>query len=607
MRKKLILICLCFWIGNFAFSQEITFDVDNILAGPAQGNWMFDSDDPNFFTHDGNPFTLGAIDDFHNYAYVGFNWTEGAPQSESFCLSEQLDVLENIENVTLKLNNFILSSFEHLNTEDPNQAWNISGEAGDKRHYMNGIGEIYVDGELKLRVTNCRLTVETPYPTAAEMQNILAPWGGQNWQNDVGSGEEVIGSGWGMIDEINSDPDWVTEFDPLGWNMLRFEVGTFNEVIQGNYGYYDFEITVQPAPYFELDLVLELPENRGTILDFSEADIICDFADGAVSGGAPPEADTLRSVMVSQIKKDPGGDLPTSINAIAPIYWEIGTNLASYTADITFDLEEIGTYDDPNDLRILKRNHANAEWFIWNDFTLVDALHLRANNVSDFSQWTIGSTQDDPLPISLSFFSAIYEKEAVSIYWTSEFEEENLGWNIYRGTNSQAITNDDVIKINNNLIAGAGNSQNPLEYNFTDENYILKGKTYWYWLEDVSSNGQTQIHNPTSVKIPLHETPEILSRYGLRQNYPNPFNPTTIINFKLPPQQAGKAELVIFNTKGQKIKTFSDLVTDERDNGFVIWNGKDESGNEVASGIYLYQLQGYQQENSEMRKMILVK
>ncbi len=79
----------------------------------------------------------------------------------------------------------------------------------------------------------------------------------------------------------------------------------------------------------------------------------------------------------------------------------------------------------------------------------------------------------------------------------------------------------------------------------------------------------------------------IPDEYQLYQNYPNPFNPTTTIAFGLP--QAGKIQLQIFDLRGRLIRT---LAADyfAAGNHRLQWNGRNEYGNEVASGIYLYRL-----------------
>ncbi len=85
-------------------------------------------------------------------------------------------------------------------------------------------------------------------------------------------------------------------------------------------------------------------------------------------------------------------------------------------------------------------------------------------------------------------------------------------------------------------------------------------------------------------------------------NYPNPFNPETTISFDLP--QKDKVELVVYNLKGQKVKT---LINDEVDKGrhTIIWNGTNNQGKEVASGVYYYRLScgNYTKTN----KMVLIK
>jgi hypothetical protein len=77
------------------------------------------------------------------------------------------------------------------------------------------------------------------------------------------------------------------------------------------------------------------------------------------------------------------------------------------------------------------------------------------------------------------------------------------------------------------------------------------------------------------------------SNFSLEQNYPNPFNPTTTISFKIP--QKSKVLLEIFDIFGKRIKT---LIDDELETGTykVEWNGRDEKGNPLSSGIYIYRL-----------------
>jgi pimeloyl-ACP methyl ester carboxylesterase len=92
------------------------------------------------------------------------------------------------------------------------------------------------------------------------------------------------------------------------------------------------------------------------------------------------------------------------------------------------------------------------------------------------------------------------------------------------------------------------------------------------------------------------------SVFVLDQNHPNPFNSDTVIRFDLP--QAGEVALVLYNLVGQQVAT---LVQEAREAGAhaVLWNGEDEHGRALASGVYLYRLRTGSQEQT--RKLLLLR
>jgi len=75
--------------------------------------------------------------------------------------------------------------------------------------------------------------------------------------------------------------------------------------------------------------------------------------------------------------------------------------------------------------------------------------------------------------------------------------------------------------------------------------------------------------------------------FALRQNYPNPFNPSTQISYHLP--QAAHVKLAIYNLHGQEIKTLVDEFQSAGEKS-VVWNGTDNQGHVITSGIYFYRL-----------------
>jgi hypothetical protein len=109
------------------------------------------------------------------------------------------------------------------------------------------------------------------------------------------------------------------------------------------------------------------------------------------------------------------------------------------------------------------------------------------------------------------------------------------------------------------------------------------------------------LKSPHDVKDETGER-EKPSEFTLFQNFPNPFNLSTKIEFSLP--HSGFVNLDIFDIRGRKIRI---LVSENLSCGYksVFWNGKDDFGEEVASGIYLYKLKVG--NFTQTKKLVLLK
>ena len=92
------------------------------------------------------------------------------------------------------------------------------------------------------------------------------------------------------------------------------------------------------------------------------------------------------------------------------------------------------------------------------------------------------------------------------------------------------------------------------------------------------------------------------SSYSLSQNYPNPFNPQTTIRYHLP--SVGPVRLLLYNLTGQVVRTLAD---GEHPAGphFIVWDGTDDTGRDVASGVYLCRMET--EKHRAVRKLVLVR
>lgn len=110
----------------------------------------------------------------------------------------------------------------------------------------------------------------------------------------------------------------------------------------------------------------------------------------------------------------------------------------------------------------------------------------------------------------------------------------------------------------------------------------------------IFEQGTTGIHHADSESIP--------EKLSIHQNYPNPFNPSTTIRYSLP--EHSKITIIIYNQLGQKVKT---LVNQNQSAGNhqIDWDGKNEIGQSLSSGIYFYQLKAG--DFIKTHKMVLLK
>ncbi len=92
--------------------------------------------------------------------------------------------------------------------------------------------------------------------------------------------------------------------------------------------------------------------------------------------------------------------------------------------------------------------------------------------------------------------------------------------------------------------------------------------------------------------------------FSLSQNFPNPFNPCTSISFSGPESFSDRVSIKIYNLRGCLVRNLIDEVR-EAGSYSVFWDGTDDSGRQVSSGVYIYRLQAG--EFVQTRKMVLLK
>ena len=145
-----------------------------------------------------------------------------------------------------------------------------------------------------------------------------------------------------------------------------------------------------------------------------------------------------------------------------------------------------------------------------------------------------------------------------------------------------------------------------LSYDYTESNEfemeLEDDHSYQFRIQAVSNYGVLSNYSEESPLYIFNEkeaakrsslTDVTPIEFSLSQNYPNPFNAQTSINYQIPSEAMSgsgvKVQLVIYNLLGQRVRV---LVNEIQTPGTysAVWNGRDDSDQDVASGHYIYQL-----------------
>ncbi len=266
------------------------------------------------------------------------------------------------------------------------------------------------------------------------------------------------------------------------------------------------------------------------------------------------------------------------------MYWSSPVDVSSHNEEV------IGVAENSN-IQI-----SNGINIIWNEVPNDSEIEVRIQKLSYDGNKMWG---DDGILLSTmgDCFGENTIEELNEDYLVVGFAEQ-LDYTNYYKLNLISNESSVLYSENNGLaLTGPGVSQYSLDLVSLTDNKLIA-----VWMQDYQNNRgiYAQMLDFNAVDNYTNETTPMTGI--LLQNYPNPFNPETNIFFQLP--NSGHVRLDVYNIKGQKVKT---LVNDRLNAGrhSVVWNGKDESNKQVASGLYLYKISSGKYTNTQ--KMVLMK
>ncbi len=284
----------------------------------------------------------------------------------------------------------------------------------------------------------------------------------------------------------------------------------------------------------------------------------------------------------------------TSVAGVANRYWDIESS-GGITADIAFNYnaDEFTTFDE-SAMQIYR--WSGSSWEKQTKFSQdLSNDTIRITNVTAFSPFIATTTEDAPLPVSLTTFTGVSTNNGVNLAWETATEQDNLGFEILRS--HDGITEAIAHYHNTPALRGRGTTLEPSQYAYTDTR-TEKGKTYRYVLRSFDLNGTIHDYSDKAIEVHITETLKP-TEFALAQNFPNPFNPSTVIQYQLP--EPANVKLELYDITGRKVAT---LVDAWQTAGYYAFNLNGSAYN-LASGVYFYRLTagGF----IATKKMVLVK
>ena len=222
---------------------------------------------------------------------------------------------------------------------------------------------------------------------------------------------------------------------------------------------------------------------------------------------------------------------------------------------------------------------------------LLTAINSYGNSLVSGTVW-VGAD----VPDSVSNF---YGEQTAPNQLSITLTWENPTQGLHGGPFIDPIVGYDLERSDGTLITIYGMSNGIIDNN------IVPG-IWHYYLTPYNSigGGGTAKSNDILVEITGTENHQLpMTGYRL-SNYPNPFNPTTTISFTA--EDAKDAELMIYNVKGQKVKTFHVILSGVEGQSSIVWDGTDQNNKSVSSSVYFYKLE-IDGKTIKSKKMLLLK
>lgn len=405
--RRLLIVLFVFSLSAL-LAKSITFRNENMMMDYGPG-WMFNLRPNHWFNENIGAFTAYPV---YVYESMSYNMIEYSYSIEgtTFFTPLSTSTLTGFsyfpplngttlpdENIKLYFgerytdDSFRLCAYTHINTLNGDNDWKTLGAAGDKRTYADAT--VYIKSypefpweqeELLLQLNNCCISSVTAYGSP------------------LGTDAGITGYGWGTLDPVNGNPQWISEWTNQ-FGQVLFTFSSSSAVVQDLFGLYNSDITLT-LPTSKRDLVhamevdspytLDALDTHGVALTVESGDYIISYWDNTA---------TNHNSSICKYYSASIGNYPAHIvNHYDGAYWEIGNTFDHSTSTIVFDFSNVPGVDNPENLRVLRRtNGYGVSWYDTNAALIsLNPLRFQVSGYDIMGEYCLASTGGNNFIIS---------------------------------------------------------------------------------------------------------------------------------------------------------------------------------------------------------------
>lgn len=245
---------------------------------------------------------------------------------------------------------------------------------------------------------------------------------------------------------------------------------------------------------------------------------------------------------------DTGTPAGFPVEHVSQVFWSAtipGTSSLAVDATYTVCLDYGGLSGIANqqELAVLKRDGSAEPWRPQASTVDVGLQRVCAADLTSLSEFAVGGSSSNPLPVELAGFEARMDGDAVHLTWRTASETNNAGFEVERSRNETDFTPVG-------FVPGHNTSTEARTYRFDDTRVPFDAEQLTYRLRQVDHDGMEQIAGTVEVEL---SSPD---RVALFAPFPNPARDQMTLRYALP--TATTVEIYVYNVLGQRVATLLD-------------------------------------------------